>query len=313
MAQLPLSPARTRATPVKGSAPRAPLARCPACSEERPTRVHGWKGGFPWVRCPCCASLFVERRALIGYAEAELYERQYQAVEQAPPVVTASIERLVRSCEPHRKTGRWLDLGFGQGDLLEAAAAQGWECFGTELARPALERGAARGWIVGSPAECDERFPPAGFDVVTMIEIVEHVVDPTSLLSAVASWLRPGGVLYLTTPHAGSLNWRILGMAWTVVAPPAHLTLWSTAGLARALTRAGLQVRQMRTEGLNPAELVARLRRLRDRGEFNRAAEGAELNTSLSRTAPRRLLKRLANEALSLSRLGDTIKAWASR
>jgi SAM-dependent methyltransferase len=235
---------------------------------------------------------------------------------------SASLTALVQSCRDLRRTGRWLDVGYGEGGLLRIAGAHGWHCFGTELSPDALKEGEARGWTVCADAVQDARFELGSFDVVSMVEFLEHVEDPDDHLSAAARWLRPGGLLYLTTPNARSLNARVLGARWSVVSPPEHSVLWSGPGLRAALARAGLHVADLRAEGLNPVELLAALRAGKGSaaGSDTQAAivvdrnqAGFALNDALSRSPLRRRLKRSANRVLSALGLGDTLKVRAVR
>jgi SAM-dependent methyltransferase len=267
------------------------------------------------MECPECGVLYTREQAT-GAALGELYDHYYDRAPFAapPPAVRASLARLVRSFEGVRHTGRWLDVGFGEGGLLGEAEAQGWRCHGTEIAPPSLRYGERRGWVVSADAAADERFPAHGFDVVSMVELLEHVPQPDALLREAAHWLRPGGVLYITTPNAASLNRRLLGLNWSVVAPPEHLTLWTAQGLGRALGRAGFRLPQFRTEGLNPAELLARVRRQRTAwGGSTRNEAGLALNAAFSEGRFRPALKTCINRGLSILRIGDTLKVRVLR
>jgi SAM-dependent methyltransferase len=156
----------------------------------------------------------------------------------------------------------------------------------------------------------DRRFGESQFDVVSMIELIEHVADPRDLLETAVELLRPGGVVYLTTPNAASLNCRLLGPTWSVLCPPDHLTLWTSGGLRSALKRAGLQASRIDAEGLNPAEILARFRRSgRAAPAFDRNRAAQALNARLMSRSYLRLLKRSANHVLRLLVLGDTLKA----
>jgi 2-polyprenyl-3-methyl-5-hydroxy-6-metoxy-1,4-benzoquinol methylase len=228
------------------------------------------------------------------------------------PVVRSSLEQLVRGCEVYRQTGCWLDVGFGEGALLDVAESLGWQCYGTEVAPQSLEYGRTRGWTVAECSEHDARFVWGGFDVVTMIELIEHVPEPERCLANACRLLRPGGLLYVTTPNAGSLNRRVLGAEWSVFAPPEHLTIWSAAGLRTALARNGLQVQSVRTEGLNPSELVSRLRR-HGAQAASRNEAGFALNEKFSSSRWRRGLKSKINSGLCLFGIGDTLKVRATR
>jgi SAM-dependent methyltransferase len=245
----------------------------------------------------------------------ELYDHYYDRARfEIPPAVAASLEQLAISFASFRQTGRWLDVGYGEGGLLKIVEHHGWRCYGAEISPPALEYGHQMGWIVTADAETDSRFPAQGFDVVTMIEFLEHVPAPAHFLKAAARWLRPGGVLYITTPNAQSLNRWLLGLEWSIFAPPEHVTIWTARGLTSALIRAGFRPQRIRTEGLNPVEILARWRHQNGtRPPVNRNQTAVELNDAFSRSPLRRALKSTINHCLSAFRLGDGLKVLALR
>ncbi len=290
---------------------------CPACGGTA-SRAAGSKSGYTLRTCRECGTLFADLAASPPTDPTGLYTDAYGAEEPVPPLVVASLERLVATAEAFRSTGRWLDVGFGQGDLLDVAARRGWSCYGTEVARPALDRARRRGFTVADDALADARFPAGGFDVVTMIELLEHVPEPRRFLAAAAALLRPGGLLYATTPNASSLNRRALGLGWSAVVPPEHLTLWTARGLRRALAAAGFEACRVRTEGLNPYEIAARLRRGARPGAgaaptFNRNESAQRLAAAFAGGPARRALKTAINAGLSLLGVGDTLKVRAVR
>src|SRR5262249_53109765 len=169
------------------------------------------------------------------------YDHYYERARfVTPPTVIASLEALVRSAETFKRTCKWLDIGYGEGGLLAAAERHGWACHGIEVAPHALEYAQQRAWVVTAEPGDDARFRDSTFDVVTMIELVEHVSEPNQFLSNAARWLRPGGLLYVTTPNARSVNRRALGLSWSTVSPPEHVVLWTVESLRWALVRAGL-------------------------------------------------------------------------
>ena len=284
---------------------------CPACQGLR-QRLRGQKDGHRVWECRGCGALFV-LTAPGGAALQHLYGHYYDRARfTTPTTVTASLETLVRSAERFRKTGRWFDVGYGEGGLLSVAERHRWACHGMEVSPQALEYGRRRAWVVTTDPGGDSRFRDGAFDVMTMIELLEHVPDPTRFLSDAARWLRPGGLLYVTTPNAGSLNRRVLGLSWSVVSPPEHVVLWTVGALRRALAWAGLVPFRVRTEGCNPSEMFARLRP-RSGLPVDRNQTALALSEALSRSPLRRSIKVAINAGLSVSRLGDTIKAWAVR
>jgi SAM-dependent methyltransferase len=245
----------------------------------------------------------------------ELYERYHnQATFFTPPTATASLRRLVLSAEKFRSTGRWLDVGYGEGGLLTIAAEHGWTCYGIEISGRALEHGRRQGWSVSAEPSMDARFARSTFDVVTMIECLEHQSAPLKFLEESVEWLRPEGLLYLTTPNVQSLNCRLLGVNWSIVCPPEHIVLWTAGALRRVLERFGLQILSIRAEGCNPSEMLTRVR-LADGGgpPVDRNRAGVALSETLARTRLRRAFKGGVNKCLSALALGDTLKVSAQR
>jgi 2-polyprenyl-3-methyl-5-hydroxy-6-metoxy-1,4-benzoquinol methylase len=283
---------------------------CRACGGSE--RAWAFKDGHRLTRCRRCRTILARREAGAATVGADYTDYHRSAGFAADPVVPGALERLVADADSYRQTGRWLDVGFGEGALLSAAGKEGWESFGVEAAPQALAFGRSRGWQVLDPAEAEERLPTGHFDVVTLVEVIEHLEEPLGTLGRAARWLRPGGLLFLTTPNAGSLNCLLLGPRWSVICPPEHLTIWSRSGLRLALARLGLMPVRVRTHGLNPAEILAAVRPRGD-APVHRQRSGESLNAALTRTRFRRLVKSAANGGLSLLGAGDTVKAWCEK
>jgi 2-polyprenyl-3-methyl-5-hydroxy-6-metoxy-1,4-benzoquinol methylase len=292
--------------------------RCSACRGNR-TRRLGEKNQYPIWECLRCGTLFTKSWAGKGGNNTdeirELYDHYYDRARfEIHPVAAASSERLVRSFERFRTDGRWLDIGYGEGGLLEIAGQNGWACYGMEVSPPALQYGERRGWVVSTEIDSDPRFPVQGFDVITMMECIEHVIDPHSSLLSAARLLRPGGMLHLTTPNARSLNRRLLGIKWSIVSPPEHLTLWTGRALREAVMAAGFERPVVRAVGFNPFDLRSAILPNRPaKGQTSRTEMALALNGALSRGPARRMAKNMVNFCLAQSGTGDTLKVWSER
>lgn len=286
-----------------------PGPACPGCCG--PTRPWSNKGGYALWICPSCRSVRATPQ-LEGTAPVADYAAYCDGPGSGPcPGAERSVAALVSSAEPYRRTGRWLDFGYGDGTLLLAAERAGWQCSGVEVARAALENGRRHHWDVHDALAAGKSLPAAGADVVSLVEVIEHLDDPEAALRACVGWLRPGGLLYLSTPNPTSLNARLLGARWSVFCPPEHVNYWSAAGMRATLRRAGLEPLRVRTHGLNPVEIRQSARR--SGAPVNRQRAADALNQTLSSSSSRRRVKQLANAALAALEWGDTLKAWCEK
>jgi SAM-dependent methyltransferase len=135
---------------------------------------------------------------------------------------------------------RLLDVGAGAGILVEAATGMGIRAEGIEpsqwLQQAAVRHGCrVHAGVLPSPAIT----PP--YDIVTMVDVIEHVEDPRGLLREAALLLAPDGVLAVVTPDAGSLMARLLGWRWWHYRI-AHVGYFDRANLHLACAREGLSV-----------------------------------------------------------------------
>lgn len=106
-----------------------------------------------------------------------------------------------------------LELGCGNGATGALALAQG-KCatyVGIEMFEPAAAE--ARAVLtqvhVGDVAALDLPYPPATFDALICSEVIEHLVDPEPVLRRLISLLKPGGVIYASSPNVA--HWKIVG------------------------------------------------------------------------------------------------------
>ena len=126
---------------------------------------------------------------------------EFRPLHRINPVRTAYVAGHCRL-----EAARVLDIGCGGGLLCEALHALGARVTGIDLAPAMLEsarlhaaeRGVAIDYRLLS-AEALAAAEPGSFDVVTCMEMIEHVPDPAGIVAAVAALVRPGGAAIFST------------------------------------------------------------------------------------------------------------------
>jgi SAM-dependent methyltransferase len=274
----------------------------------------GTARGFAMQRCSGCRTIYTDH--LPAGTEAKDYENweYYSGGLDVPDFVLERLKHIASGFDSYRsELNTWLDVGCGAGTLMRAAGTLGWRVIGTEVAPAAAEAVRSAGLDVRVGELGALPLEPAGFDVVSLVEVVEHVPDPAALLTEAARLVRPGGAVYLTTPHARGISARLLGTRWSVVAPPEHLQLFSASGITAVLRGAGLEVRSLRTHAVNPYELMRAVRPRAGAAPFRTTETSYRLNEALSSNRTGSVAKGVANAVLSTLSLGDSLKVVAVR
>jgi 2-polyprenyl-3-methyl-5-hydroxy-6-metoxy-1,4-benzoquinol methylase len=145
-----------------------------------------------------------------------------------------------------RRPSTVLDLGCATGELLGMLDDADVRLFGVDLNPRAIERTRERLPKASLHAGTlhDDPFPDETFDVVTMVDFIEHVRDPVEELSIVAKRLSPNGVIIMSTPRVDSAVRRMTGHSWPQYREE-HLTYFSKAGMAIVLGAAGLAISEL--------------------------------------------------------------------
>jgi SAM-dependent methyltransferase len=292
------------------------LRPCAACGSTD-ARPLGVKHGFSLVVCRKCSTIYTPYSP--WYSSEFYYETYYKDESLSPPpFVQTRLEEITAEFAPYRQTNRLLDIGCGAGNLLMAARKNGWHAQGLDVSLNAARHVRELGFEVFHGELHEAQLPAGHFDVITAAEFLEHLPEPRLVLTEIARLLRPGGLLWTTTPHARGLSGRVLGVKWRCIWPPEHLQLFSAGGLKSLLVDVGFRDIRVQTTGGNPMEILHAMGGKKDAPKtedqyFDRVATGYQLNESLMKSRPRRALKNIINGVLNFSRLGDSLKVFATR
>jgi 2-polyprenyl-6-hydroxyphenyl methylase / 3-demethylubiquinone-9 3-methyltransferase len=127
---------------------------------------------------------------------------EFRPLHEINPLRLAHIERLAGGLAGKRI----VDVGCGGGILAEAMAAKGATVTGIDLADKPLKVATLHGMETGSSvdyrlvsAEAMAAESPGTFDVVTCMEMLEHVPEPPSTVRACAQLVKPGGMVFFST------------------------------------------------------------------------------------------------------------------
>ncbi len=188
-------------------------------------------------------------------------ESEFRPLHQINPLRLEWINRL---CPLQAQ--QVLDVGCGGGILSDSMARKGAQVLGLDLSTKALKVAALHALEAQTPrvkfqevsAEALAEQQPESFDVVTCMEMLEHVPDPSSVVRACATLAKPGGWVFFSTLNRNpkSFLFAIVGAEYLLNLLPRgtheYAKMIRPSELARYAREAGLELQQTRGMSYNP-------------------------------------------------------------
>jgi 2-polyprenyl-6-hydroxyphenyl methylase / 3-demethylubiquinone-9 3-methyltransferase len=189
-------------------------------------------------------------------------ESEFRPLHQINPLRLGWIEQTAGTLSGRRV----LDVGCGGGILSESMARAGAEVLGIDLADKSLkvaELHAMESQVPGLryrlvAAEALAAEQPSGFDVVTCMEMLEHVPDPAAIVQACATLVKPGGWVFFSTlnRNAKAFLMAVVGAEYVLKLLPRgtheYARFIRPSELAAWCRPVGLSVHASRGMGYNP-------------------------------------------------------------
>jgi 2-polyprenyl-3-methyl-5-hydroxy-6-metoxy-1,4-benzoquinol methylase len=209
--------------------------------------------------CSRCGFIFADGEEL-----AEL-EALYSALDDDGYVESSDARRLqmrwmLERVREHLPVRSLLDVGCATGLLLEEAQALGIHATGIEPSFALVQQARAKGMRAIHGVLPHAELSEWQYDLVALMDVIEHVSDPLALLRAGAARTRPGGALLVVTPDVSSAMAKLLGHRWWHLRA-AHVCYFDERTMRAATSAAGLSVQaQFRPRWFFPVSyLMARV------------------------------------------------------
>jgi len=180
---------------------------CPRCGSNRPRRL-AQEGPLGIVRCGACTLLYVTPR----YEEPQAHYhgsrdevlRKYGAIlrGEAAHNRDPNYEQELGVLRRLKPRGTLLDVGTHCGFFLRKARGMSWRLVGVEPSPIGAELAREFYGLDVRQTTLEDAGFPAGFaDIVTMVDVFEHIADPRDLLAAVRHVLADDGLLFIKVPN----------------------------------------------------------------------------------------------------------------
>lgn len=213
---------------------------------------------FTAFRCRSCTLIYLNPRPTLADMEI-VYPAEYHAFDFSEQdfglvhKIRSRLEarRLLAYCGSLPDGAKIMDVGCGDGfhlSLLRKFGNKNWKLEGVDLDRRAIKAAERSGLKVhfGSVESLD--LTKNSYDLIFMIQTIEHVERPDEILDSVFRLLKPGGRLVIVTDNTDSIDFRLFkGGYWGGYHFPRHLNLFNKLSLAKLAVKTGFSVANITT------------------------------------------------------------------
>lgn len=203
---------------------------CPFCGKNQ-YKVLGSDKGLSVVRCSECNLIYTNPRAIGAeenyFGDASVFYEEARLIFKGKKVHhrDRNYEYELRRIKEVKPNGKLLDVGTNMGFFLRKARDFGFQTEGVEPS-PALVKIARDQWglTIHEGFLQDVNLPEKSFDVITLIDVLEHVTEPKSLLKKCHSLLKDDGIIAIKVPN-GDYNMFKQQLA-TLTGKTATMDIW---------------------------------------------------------------------------------------
>lgn len=276
-----------------------PLPRCPICMRTDATyfttandiEYFTTADSFSFYRCDACEILFIDPMPVDRLSE--IYPKNYYSFHASSADSLAL--RIKRFLDTRTFKSVTRNLHGNQLSALDVGGGSGWLLDGLKRAEPRISYTAVVDIDPGAEAAAragghDFHLTTIGefqterrFDLILMLNLIEHVPDPIELLKKARGLLAPKGRIWIKTPNFDSLDARIFkNRSWGGFHTPRHFVIFTKESLMRHSREAGLKVLECGYTQGAPFWTVSVINELRLRGYTDVSAQRPSIENPLA-------------------------------
>lgn len=206
------------------------MSKCPICKNKTKFQYKksNYITNYNYYQCQNCDFLFTN--PMPTQTELNSYYNSLYHVEKVQKEKVRAKAKLVlqRLKKIKGKNLEVLEIGCSYGYFLKEAEKQKHKCSGIELSK-ITAKFAKENLKTNNIYNVNfETWKTKNkYDVVVLLDVIEHLPDPNKSISKIKKLLKKDGVIVFTTPNTNSLEYKLYGKRWEWVSPPAHISLFN--------------------------------------------------------------------------------------
>ena len=251
---------------------------CNVCQAKVERVLLDW-GNNPVMRCEKCGLVF--RKVVVDLSEEELFDlamtvgdafksptAKYDASYREDDIRVILWEKFLEELDRFKLSERrkLLDIGAAKGVFLDIARKRGWKPMGIE---PSEEDSSYAREVFKLPIFTgtleEAKLPSNQFDAATMLDVIEHLKNPSETVAEAFRVLKPGGILLVFTPNHDSLIFLISHWLYRLslgkfplerLYPVVHVHYFTPRALSYLLRKSGFNIEWLGSGPLHPGKCL---------------------------------------------------------
>lgn len=182
---------------------------CTLCRKDKYKKIYAERGTLGIVQCVDCNLIYVNPRLKnpeeVYWGDAEKYFKEARLIFEGKAAHHRDINYVedLKLIYQYKPAGNFLDVGTNMGFFLNNAKKwKGWNLYGVEPS-PSISDMARKyfGLNIRTSFLEDAAFENDFFDIITMTDVFEHIVNPERILGEAGRILKPDGILFIKVPN----------------------------------------------------------------------------------------------------------------
>lgn len=200
---------------------------------------NGQVNNFKVLSCTICGLSRTDPPPYEDDVTAEIYQDfSFNDAYKNPELWESFFIQMFKYANKYKPNGKLLDIGCGSGFFINLARKKGYDTYGVELNKDAVNYGKneLNLNIVNLDLE-SANFPSNYFDVVTCSQLLEHIAKPNELLLEINRILKKDGILMLEVPNFNGLLVKLWKDKWSGFQPQWHIWQFKPKSLRKLLNK----------------------------------------------------------------------------
>jgi 2-polyprenyl-3-methyl-5-hydroxy-6-metoxy-1,4-benzoquinol methylase len=189
--------------------------------------------------CHVCGSVFQLEPVTLDDLDAMLLRQQDPKPMSETGMEVDETDRFIESFHRYCPSGgKVLDIGCNTGSLMHHLKEKGYDVTGVDADPRAVKLAREQGFEVIEGRFEEGMFEDETFDIIVTRSVLDHAIEPSTLLATMENILKPGGMLAVEVPNFGRVLKRSAFGGFTFH----HLMYWTMPTLRYAMTLQGLDI-----------------------------------------------------------------------